>query len=272
MKTSLLVTSFSLVASTLAWTPPPVHLPVVKAIKSETWTQCAPGQINVSLEREKFRLDMSAVRFGVYAHDQGPDVATCQFTMELTSWLPKYRVRVNDLTYRGNISLDKGVSLHMNASTVLQYENNKRNPMNTQPYIWNLSSSTMMENTAPHAIGGYMPFDGAFRIEAWNRNITWSPCFDGHEGAAAGDDKTKLVVSITARKRAARTDAEAKGHLTGGLGLDLGLVWEECAPDRATKNSWGDTRIDDWRTCSFRSENRSSAQMWRRGVFWPPLR
>ncbi|KAI1488195.1 hypothetical protein F5X96DRAFT_646805 [Biscogniauxia mediterranea] len=267
MKTSLFTTCLSLATSTLAQTgAPPPQLPIVKGIESETWTQCAPGQtLNVSIQPEKLILYLPAMQFATEGHGRTDESAICQFTMELTSWFYKYRLALSGVTYSGHFTADDGVSIYqLTASAVFQYENKKTKPMDAQPYVWNMSSSVMLDNTSPTSIGGAGPFDDDFQVVAAvpapspsNTTLTWSPCFDGGEGE--GGTKTKLAFSIGGKTRDNTTDGVGRGKLAAGLTLAWDLAWQECVPDRAAKNAWGDTRVDDWQTCAYREAPPANA-------------
>ncbi|KAI1632852.1 hypothetical protein F4809DRAFT_655756 [Biscogniauxia mediterranea] len=275
MKTSLFTTWLSLATSTLAQTgAPPPQLPVVKGIESETWTQCAPGQtLNVSIQPDKLSLYLPAMQFEMEGHGRTDESAICQFTMELTSWFYKYRLALSGVTYSGHFTADDGVSIYqLTASAVFQYENKKTNPMDAQPYIWNMSSSVMLDNTSPTSIGGAGPFDDDFQVVAaaapsssntTGGLLTWSPCFDGGEGG--GGTKTKLAFSIAGKTRDDTTagggGGGGQGKLVGGLTLEWDLAWQECVPDRAAKNAWGDTRVDDWQTCSYREPSGNATAL-----------
>ncbi|KAK7754610.1 hypothetical protein SLS62_003393 [Diatrype stigma] len=38
----------------------------------------------------------------------------------------------------------------------------------------------------------------------------------------------------------------------GGLTVTFGLAWEECIPDRSAKYAWGESRTDEWETCTYK--------------------
>ncbi|KAI5916986.1 hypothetical protein F4810DRAFT_718892 [Camillea tinctor] len=225
---------------------------------------------NITVQPEKLSLYLPAMQFGMEGHGRTDEIAVCQFTMELTSWWYKYRLALNGLTYSGHFTADDGVSIYqLTASAVFQYENNKPNPGNAQPYVWNMSSSVMLDNKSPVSIASSGPFQVA--VPPSNTSLTWSPCFDGGEGE--GDAKTKLVFSITGTTRDTTEGGKGQGKLADGLTLDWDLAWQECVPNRAVKNAWGDERIDDWQTCEYREApgNGTVAQGLRRGVGGLPL-
>lgn len=82
---------------------------------------------------------------------------------------------------------------------------------------------------------------------------------DGGEGT--GDVKTKLQFTLSATT----SDKTGKGTgvLASGLSFDFGIVWEECTPNRAVKNGWGETRIDDWSVCTYNNTNQTSQAILR---------
>ncbi|KAI0147918.1 hypothetical protein F4776DRAFT_288428 [Hypoxylon sp. NC0597] len=102
-------------------------------------------------------------------------------------------------------------------------------------------------------------FDDDFSVTGNSSQLEWSTCMDGGEGN--GDVKTKLVFKLTATT----SDKTSKCTvvLARGLAFDFGIVWEECYPDRAVKNAWGQTRIDDWSVCTYNNTNQTSRAMSR---------
>ncbi|KAI2781675.1 hypothetical protein F4815DRAFT_71208 [Daldinia loculata] len=258
MKAISFITGISMAISALAeGDPPPPQFPLVLGVVSETPYQCAPGQsMNITFLPDSLRLDLPSMRFGTEGHGRTDEYAGCQFTVEFTSWWYKYRFAIRDVTYRGHLNATDGVQLYqLKANTVFRYENRKVNPGRAPPDIWNVSMSTMIDNTAEAAVGGEGNFDDNFEVSGGNSsNLEWSTCMDGGEGS--GDVKTKLSFNIGATT----SDKSGKGTgiLTRGLTLDFGLVWEECYPDRSVKNAWGQTRIDDWSVCTYNTNNETS--------------
>ncbi|KAI0176466.1 hypothetical protein GGR52DRAFT_363125 [Hypoxylon sp. FL1284] len=268
MKITDLIAGLSLLApSALALDAPPPEVPRILGIVSDTPSQCAPGQsLSVDVQPDVLRLGLPAMRFDTTGHGRTDEVATCQFTLELTSWWYKYRFAVQDVTYRGHLQASDGVQLYqLTANTVFRYENRKVNPGREPPDVWNVSMSTMIDDQAPTTIGGEGEFDDDFEVSRNGSHLEWSTCMDGGEGG--GDVRTKLAFLLTATT--SDKTGEGSGALTGGLSLDFGLAWEECVPDRLVKNAWGQTRIDDWSVCTYNDSSlapASGSSAFRRGT------
>ncbi|KAI1135029.1 hypothetical protein F5Y05DRAFT_190004 [Hypoxylon sp. FL0543] len=241
--------------------PPPPQTPIVLGLVSDTPNQCSPGQsMSITFLPDTLRLDLPNMRFGTEGHGRTDEVAVCQFTAEFTDLWYKYRFAIQDVTYKGHLNATDGVQLYqLKANTVFRYENRKLNPGRAPPDVWNVSMSTMIDNTANTAIGGEGNFDDDFSVSGNSSHLEWSTCMDGGEGT--GDVKTKLVFRLTA------TTSDKTGNGTGvlarGLTLDFGIVWEECYPDRAAKNAWGETRIDNWSVCTYNNTNQTSGAITR---------
>ncbi|KAI1482843.1 hypothetical protein F4774DRAFT_406545 [Daldinia eschscholtzii] len=246
---------------------PPPQFPQVLGVTTETPYQCAPGQsMNITFFSNTLRLDLPSMRFGTTGHGRTDEYAGCQFTIEFTSWWYKYRFAIQDVTYRGHLNATDGVQLYqLKSDAVFRYEFHKINPQRAPPDVWNVSMSTMFDNTAKTAIGGAGNFDDDFEASGnSSTNLEWSTCMNGGEGS--GDVKTKLSFNIGATT----SDKTGKGTgiLTRGLTLDFGLVWEECYPDPDAANAWGQTRIDDWSICTYNTNSnasRATSRALRRG-------
>ncbi|OTA64803.1 hypothetical protein K449DRAFT_459238 [Hypoxylon sp. EC38] len=262
MKVLGLVAGLSLAISVHAeGDPPPPQVPIILGIISDTPSQCSPGQnMNITFLPDTLKLELPSMRFGAEGHGRTDEIAVCQFTAEFTDWWYKYRFAIRDVTYKGHLNATDGVQLYqLKANIVFRYENRKVNPGRAPPDIWNVSMSTMIDDTANTAIGGDGNFDDDFSVNENSSHLEWSTCMDGGEGT--GDVKTKLVFELTATT----SDKTGKGTgvLTRGLTFDFGIVWEECSPDRGVKNAWGQTRIDDWSVCTYNNTNQTSRAMSR---------
>ncbi|KAI1780181.1 hypothetical protein F4818DRAFT_437464 [Hypoxylon cercidicola] len=243
--------------SAFAIDPPPPQLPLILALVSDTPSQCSPGgqSMNITFLPDTLRLDLPDMRFGTEGHGRTDEVTVCQFTIEFTSWWYKYRFAIQDVTYKGHLKATDGVQIYqMAANAVFRYENRKLNPGRAPPDIWNVSMSTMIDDTATTAIGGEGDFDEDFAVSQNSSHLEWSTCMDGGEGT--GDAKTKLSFRLTATT----SDKTGKGSgiLTRGMSFDFGVVWEECSPNRATKNAYGQTRIDNYSVCTYNNANQTS--------------
>jgi hypothetical protein len=51
-----------------------------------------------------------------------------------------------------------------------------------------------------------------------------------------------------------------------GWNVDFGLIYEECDWTPASDN-WGQTRIKDWESCTYRQANQTAAKRGRRGLY-----
>ncbi|XDG06966.1 hypothetical protein ABKA04_006581 [Annulohypoxylon sp. FPYF3050] len=257
MKIATLIAAVSLAMSAAAeGDPPPPQTPFILGIVSDTPVQCSPGQnMNVTFLPNTLRLELPNMYLGAEGHGRTDEVSLCQFTVEYTSWWYKYRFAIQDVAYRGHLNATDGVQLYqLTANSVFRYENRKVNPGRAPPDIWNVSMSTMIDNTAQTSIGGEGNFDDDFEASGNSSHLEWSTCMDGGEGT--GDVKTKLQFTLSATT----SDKTGKGTgvLTQGLTFDFGIVWEECTPDRAVKNAWGETRIDNWSVCTYNDANQTS--------------
>ncbi|XXG94848.1 hypothetical protein Hte_001107 [Hypoxylon texense] len=249
MKVSGLLAGIAVATPAFAIDPPPPQVPIVLGIVSDTPSQCSPGQsMNITFLPDTLRLDLPGMRFGTEGHGRTDEVAVCQFTVEFTSWWYKYRFAIQDI-------------YQMTANTVFRYENRRLNPGRAPPDIWNVSMSTMIDDKATTAVGGEGDFDEDFAVSQNSSHLEWSTCMDGGEGT--GDVKTKLSFILTATT----SDKTGKGTglLARGMSFDFGVVWEECYPDRAVKNAWGQTRIPDWSVCTYNNANETS-RMSSRGL------
>ncbi|KAI1382389.1 hypothetical protein F4677DRAFT_24981 [Hypoxylon crocopeplum] len=268
MKASSFFAGISLAVSVLAeGDPPPPQFPFVLGIVSDTPGQCSPGQsMNITFLPDTLRLDLPSMRFGTEGHGRTDEFASCQFTVEFSSWWYKYRFAIQNVTYRGHLKATDGVQLYqLTANTVFRYENRKLNPGRAPPDTWNVSMSTMVDNRAKATIGGEGDFDDDFEQSETVPHLEWSTCMDGGEGS--GDVKTKLAFILTATT----SDKTGKGTgvLTRGMTFDFGVAWEECSPNRDVKNAWGQTRIDDWSVCTYNNNanqtSRATTRALRRG-------
>ncbi|KAI1805950.1 hypothetical protein F4811DRAFT_195086 [Daldinia bambusicola] len=229
---------------------PPPEFPMIREITTGSPYQCAPGQsMNITFFSNTLRLDLPRMQFGTTGHGRTDEYAGCQFTVEFSSWWYKYRFAIRDVTYRGHLDATDGVQLYqLKSNAVFRYEYHKLNPGRAPPEVWNVSMSTMFDNTAKTSIGGVGNFNEDFEASGnSSTDLEWSMCMNGGEGS--GDVKTKLTFDISATT--SDKSGQGTGHLTHGLTLDFGLVWEECIPNPSEASAWGQTRIDDWSTCTY---------------------
>ncbi|OTB06019.1 hypothetical protein M426DRAFT_21443 [Hypoxylon sp. CI-4A] len=271
MKTVQFLAGLSLAIPTLAASSPPPQFPEVLGIVTSTPNQCAPGQsLELTFLPDALRLNLPSMFFGTEGHGRTNEFAVCEFTTEFTSWWYKYRFGIQGVKYSGRFNATDSVQLHeLHSSAIFRYEILKVNKGNVPPEIWNLSMSTMshtdlptyykIDHTAQTTIGGDGSFNDDFEVSSNTSQVEWSPCMDGGEGE--GGSKTKIAFQITGET----TDKTGKGtgQFVNGLTLEFPLVWEECYPDRAVKNAWGETRIDDWSTCTYNDKNQTSRAITR---------
>ncbi len=105
-----------------------------------------------------------------------------------------------------------------------------------------------MEETAIRDEGDFLD---DFEVTGKAPELVWSPCFDGGEGQ--GFDQTQITFRVTGTTSDPGNKGEGQfADSGGGLTVRFGLVWEKCYPDLDSKQAWGQSRIDDWETCTYR--------------------
>ncbi|KAI1780704.1 hypothetical protein F4818DRAFT_396546 [Hypoxylon cercidicola] len=252
MRFSVLLEILSFAASAFAQSSPP-ELPVVSSISSQIPPQCSPGKsIGISIDATMITTSLSEVQFQSLGHGRTGGFANCDFKVELNSWYYNYRVAISGATIRGNANLSDGVKIYQfNTTAVFRLEHLKNFSPVTPPEVTNLAKSTMLgQLTTTNDIGGSGIYDDDFNVPISSPSEkVWSPCFQGSEGS--GQDSTYLEFYVSASSSDETGEGDAK--LSSGLTVDWDLVWEECTPNsNSTYVSWGNERVDDWQSCTYR--------------------
>ncbi|KAI0181763.1 hypothetical protein GGR52DRAFT_54790 [Hypoxylon sp. FL1284] len=252
MRISVLLEFFSLATASFAQSSPAL-LPKVSLINSQIPSQCSPGKsIGVSIDAGNITTSLSEMQFQTTGHGRTGAYANCDFRVELNSWNYKYRVAISGATIRGGSSLSDGVEIYqLNTTAVFRLEHLKNLSPITPPEVTNLSMSAMLAELTPTEIGGTPNFDQEFEVTTKPlspADLVWSPCFQGSEGS--GQDSTYFEFHVSASTSDKTGQGTAK--LASGLTVDWNLAWEECTPDMSSMYGWGDQRIDDWRSCTYR--------------------
>ncbi|KAI1083563.1 hypothetical protein F5B20DRAFT_410772 [Whalleya microplaca] len=254
MKPSISYAGLILATSAIAQAPP--QLPGVMAIESTNSILCSPNKgVDITITPNNLELKLPALQFFAEGHGRTDEYTGCSITVELVDWFYKWRVAVSNVTYNGHANLTQGVSIYqLGAKTTFRYEHLKNYMPITPPRVTNLSEAIMINSVDQTAIGGDGDFDDDFEVQGASPELVWSPCFDGGEGE--GYDATKLVFDVSGYTR--DPTGSGTGQLVSGLTFNFGLAWEECSPNSAVKHAWGQTRIDDWETCTYREANQTS--------------
>ncbi|KAI1139870.1 hypothetical protein F5Y05DRAFT_380296 [Hypoxylon sp. FL0543] len=261
MRSSVFLSVLSSVAAVLGQGEPPSILPAVSLITSKEPFQCSPGKsIGVSVEPSKITTSLPEVQFQTTGHGRTDEFASCDFRVELSYWYYKYRVAISGATVRGHANLTDGVQIYQfNTTAIFRLEHLKNFSPIKPPEITNLSISTMLTELTPTQIGGEGEFNDDFEVTVKPPSeLIWSPCFHGSEGGGSQDSTYfDFIVSATSSDRTGK----GTGELTSGLTVDWDLAWEECTPDWDEMYSWGDVRIDNWQTCTYRSANNQTYKL-----------
>ncbi|KAL7624650.1 hypothetical protein AAE478_006220 [Parahypoxylon ruwenzoriense] len=257
MRLSVCLTGVAFASSALAQSKPPPQMPAVSSMSTQVPFQCSPGKsIGISIEPSKLTTTLSEVQFQTTGHGRTEEYAGCDFRVELSNWYYKYRVAISGATVRGQANLTDGVQIYQfNTTAIFRLQHLKNFSPITPPEITNLSMSTMLTQLTPTRIGGDGTFADGFEVAVRSpAQLVWSPCFHGTEGASQDSTYIDFLVSASSSDKT----GAGTGKLTSGLTVDWDLVWEECVPDWNEKYSWGDLRVEDWQSCTYRSENNQT--------------
>ncbi|GAP86575.1 hypothetical protein SAMD00023353_2001730 [Rosellinia necatrix] len=144
-----------------------------------------------------------------------------------------------------DLSLDKGDDLKVLGARVdLDVEvTNETSPVR-YPIGKDRYSSNLVNLQVNPAVGVDKPYSGEFNFTAKNPNPTFTPCFLGRSGHALKFDFDIFAETVDG------------GVSSAGWNVDFALIYEEChwTPDQ---DNWGQTRIKDWESCTYRKANQS---------------
>lgn len=166
------------------------------------------------------------------------------------------RFAISDVTWtNNNLTLEKGDNFRtLRGKIDLNIEvSNKTSPVH-YPIGKDLYSSNLVNLEVNPAIGIDEPYSGAFKLKAENPNPTFTPCFLGRYNRAL-----KFDLDIFA-------ETEDGGVSSAGWSVDFGLIYEECHWT-ADQDNWGQTRIKDWESCTYREANQTTMRRGLRGLY-----
>ncbi|KAI5855566.1 hypothetical protein GGS23DRAFT_589721 [Durotheca rogersii] len=259
MRPSTALTSLAFVASAFAQGVSPPQMPGVSSLSSRDPFQCSPGKsLSISIDAGKLTTTLPELQFQATSHGRTDTYAGCQFRVELNDWYYRYRVAISGATVRGRANLTDGAQIYQfNTTATFRLQHLKNLSPITPPEVTNLSLSTMLTQLTPAKIGGDGSFTDDFDVPvASPAQLVWSPCFHGTEGSSQDFTYIDFEVSATSSDGT----GEGTSRLDSGLTVDWDLAWQECVPDWGETYSWGEQRVEDWQTCTYRSENNQTFQ------------
>ncbi|KAH8158911.1 hypothetical protein CIB48_g9333 [Xylaria polymorpha] len=165
--------------------------------------------------------------------DFGSGYSQARFAISDVTWSNKNLTLEkgdNFKTLRGKVDLNVEVS---NLTSPVHY------PIGKDRYLANLVNLEVNP-----AVGVDEPYSGEFKFTAKNPNPTFTPCFLGRSSHALKFDFDIFAETVDG------------GVSSAGWSVDFGLIYEACHWT-ADSDNWGETRIKNWESCTYREANQT---------------
>ncbi|KAI8631583.1 hypothetical protein F5Y19DRAFT_424216 [Xylariaceae sp. FL1651] len=237
------------------------------AVRSQTPASCnAVGGVGLTFEEDMSIMHAKFPDLHLYvdtpSHGFPPSysIMYCQATVEYTesdfgSGYKQTRFAISDVIWsNNNLTLEKGDNFNtLRAKIDLNVEvSNETSPVH-YPIGKDRYSSNLVNLQVNPAIGLTEPYQGEFSLTAKNPNPIFTPCFLGRYAHVLKFDFDIYAETVDG------------GVSSAGWNVDFGLIYEECNWTPAADN-WGDTRITNWESCTYRGANQTALKRGLRGL------
>ncbi|KAI3322499.1 hypothetical protein HD806DRAFT_127457 [Xylariaceae sp. AK1471] len=184
-------------------------------------------------------------------------LATVEYTeADFSSGYSRARFAISNVTWsNNNLTLEKGDNFKtLRGKVDLDIEvSNETSPVH-YPIGKDRYSSNLVNLEVNPAIGVDEPYSGEFKYTANNPNPTFTPCFIGRESHVLKFDFDIFAETVDG------------GVSSAGWNVDFGLIYEACDWTPASDN-WGQIRIKDWESCTYRGSNQTGVKRGHRGLY-----
>ncbi|RWA11038.1 hypothetical protein EKO27_g4052 [Xylaria grammica] len=238
------------------------------AVRSQTPYSCnAVGGVGATFEQDMSVMHSKFPDLHLYvdtpSHGFPPSysIMHCLATVEFSE--PDFgagnrqaRFAISNVTWsNNNLTLEKGDNFKtLRGKVDLNIEvSNLTSPVH-YPIGKDRYSSNLVNLEVNPAVGVDEPYDGKFEFTAKNPNPTFTPCFLGRSSHVLKFDFDIYAQTVDG------------GVSSAGWNVDFGLIYEECHWTPESDN-WGQTKIKDWESCTYRDTNQTAVKRKLRGLY-----
>ncbi|KAI0399513.1 hypothetical protein F4802DRAFT_589080 [Xylaria palmicola] len=238
------------------------------SVRSQTPYSCnAVGGVRVTFENDMSVMHARFPDLHLYvdtpSHGFPPSysIMFCLATVEFSE--PDFgtgsrqtRFAISDVTWsNNNLTLEKGDNFRtLRGKVDLNVEVDNRTSPVHYPIGKDRYSSNLVNLEVNPAVGVDEPYSGSFKFTARNPKPTFTPCFLGRSSHALKFDFDIFAETVDG------------GVSSAGWNVDFGLIYEECHWT-ADKDNWGQTRIKNWESCSYREANQTAGRRTLHGYY-----